>query len=630
MSFKKFLARIILFTLCLNVHEVKSNILHTQSTIADSLLALYINTSDDFAKVDLLNELCIVARMINGDSSLFYGRKGLELAEEIGYIKGKCKNLIDLGTTYILTKNDVSKALESYIEAVQISENHEIAEIQGLALNLIGMVYLEYLDDADKALEYGMEAWEILKETNNQKLICGNLNNIGYTYSKIGRYQESLFYFFKSIDYNSDSDSGLSTTFNNIADVYLHLFDYNSVISYSDKSIHIAKRNHDFYNLSLAQKTLSEAYLKLSKYDSALKYGMLSYRYADSLGYKKNELESVINLKNIYSVIDEFDKAFYYSNLAYQLSSDINSDEKLKEVNRLLLREKEVENKVLIKERAFQDTLIRNQKIGIFFTSLVVVIVFILGYRLRKANQNIVGVNLSLENEVKNRTIELKESNRELVTFFYNSSHALKSPLVTVFGLVNLTHINSDENIQEVVNRIPPCLNNMMQTLKKLELMHAVMSNNGSLENISDVSVFLEEVINNHSEVANQLFISIEFNSTIKTQITVNKELIRIVLYLLIENSIIFRNMYIENKNINIELSDCRGGYMFSVIDNGIGVDVNDNKLFDMFYRGSEASTGTGLGLYIAKKATKKMNGSLFIDKNSKDKTRVNLFIPKS
>ncbi|HLZ16844.1 MAG TPA: HAMP domain-containing sensor histidine kinase, partial [Cyclobacteriaceae bacterium] len=48
------------------------------------------------------------------------------------------------------------------------------------------------------------------------------------------------------------------------------------------------------------------------------------------------------------------------------------------------------------------------------------------------------------------------------------------------------------------------------------------------------------------------------------------------------------------------------------VTDNGQGIDEEHQaKIFDMFYRASERTKGSGLGLYILKRAVERLNGTI-------------------
>jgi signal transduction histidine kinase len=49
-----------------------------------------------------------------------------------------------------------------------------------------------------------------------------------------------------------------------------------------------------------------------------------------------------------------------------------------------------------------------------------------------------------------------------------------------------------------------------------------------------------------------------------------------------------------------------------SVVDNGQGIDeTHQAKIFDMFYRANERIKGSGLGLYILKRAVERLNGTI-------------------
>jgi signal transduction histidine kinase len=48
------------------------------------------------------------------------------------------------------------------------------------------------------------------------------------------------------------------------------------------------------------------------------------------------------------------------------------------------------------------------------------------------------------------------------------------------------------------------------------------------------------------------------------------------------------------------------------VRDNGSGIDIEiADKIFNMFFRGTQRSNGAGLGLYIAKEAIKRLQGEI-------------------
>jgi len=63
-----------------------------------------------------------------------------------------------------------------------------------------------------------------------------------------------------------------------------------------------------------------------------------------------------------------------------------------------------------------------------------------------------------------------------------------------------------------------------------------------------------------------------------------------------------------ENPIINISVKTNREKAIIAINDNGIGIDQdNKEKVFEMFYRATTLSSGTGLGLYIVKETLEKL-----------------------
>jgi len=80
-----------------------------------------------------------------------------------------------------------------------------------------------------------------------------------------------------------------------------------------------------------------------------------------------------------------------------------------------------------------------------------------------------------------------------------------------------------------------------------------------------------------------------------------------------------------------LEVVDHNGGVLLLVKDNGICIDeVHINRVFEMFFRGSEHSKGIGLGLYIVKKAVEKLKGHITFESSCGQGTSVLIWLPLS
>ncbi|MFT7230588.1 MAG: signal transduction histidine kinase, partial [Bacteroidia bacterium] len=97
----------------------------------------------------------------------------------------------------------------------------------------------------------------------------------------------------------------------------------------------------------------------------------------------------------------------------------------------------------------------------------------------------------------------------------------------------------------------------------------------------------------------------------------------------IISNAIKYKDNSKENAFIAINV-DCSIDFAtISIEDNGIGIDEkNQGRIFDMFYRATNLSTGSGLGLYITKDAIEKINGTMKIESELTHGTKFSITIP--
>ena len=106
---------------------------------------------------------------------------------------------------------------------------------------------------------------------------------------------------------------------------------------------------------------------------------------------------------------------------------------------------------------------------------------------------------------------------------------------------------------------------------------------------------------------------------------------LKIIFSYLFSNSINFRDPQKENQFIRVNVSTSPQQTVISVLDNGIGIAVDQiPHVFDMFVRNHESSAGAGLGLYVVKEVVEKLKGSIEIDSLFGEWTRVDITIPNS
>jgi signal transduction histidine kinase len=109
-----------------------------------------------------------------------------------------------------------------------------------------------------------------------------------------------------------------------------------------------------------------------------------------------------------------------------------------------------------------------------------------------------------------------------------------------------------------------------------------------------------------------------------------NDELrISILLKNILSNSIKYLNPKLEDNFLKITISTDARKACLQIEDNGIGIDKElIPRVFDMFFRGTQLSEGSGMGLYIVKQTIEKMGGTISVESEPGIGTKFLLILP--
>jgi PAS domain S-box-containing protein len=234
---------------------------------------------------------------------------------------------------------------------------------------------------------------------------------------------------------------------------------------------------------------------------------------------------------------------------------------------------------------------------------------------------NILGVSLSVtditprkkdEAIIKQQNIELQKTNAELDRFVYSASHDLKAPLSAILGIVQVAQIDPEGSSRDTyIQMIEKNVKRLLHVIKDL----TNFSRNARLEIIKekiDLKEMTEELTGAFAYLKNSSHIKFYYEIDSNNNFISDKLRIQILLNNLLSNAIIFHNIKQESPFIKISTKQHDNKITICVEDNGPGIDKKyHQKIFDMFYRASTTSMGSGLGLYISKGIVEKLNGSI-------------------
>lgn len=223
---------------------------------------------------------------------------------------------------------------------------------------------------------------------------------------------------------------------------------------------------------------------------------------------------------------------------------------------------------------------------------------------------------------------ELKIRNAELDNFVYKVSHDLRAPLSSVLGLVNLSRLqgNTDNPLEyiDIIGEKILALDNFIGD---------VLSHSKNLKMEVDISrVDLRKIIE-------QSFTDLGYLEGAKvTKRTVRIEGIEFysdrwriseIFRNLISNAIKYRKPDSGDSEIVIKISVDHLCADITFSDNGIGIKESSLKrIFEMFYRATDQSEGSGIGLYIVKNAVEKIGGQIKVASKPGEGTRFHILLP--
>ncbi|SFD55695.1 PAS domain S-box-containing protein [Chitinophaga sp. CF118] len=225
---------------------------------------------------------------------------------------------------------------------------------------------------------------------------------------------------------------------------------------------------------------------------------------------------------------------------------------------------------------------------------------------------------------------DLKKIKMEMDRFVYSISHDLRAPLTSMLGVLQL--IQSEVTDTLVLSD----LQLIEGSIKKLDgfiLDILDYSRNSRLE-IKLQAVCFNDITN---EVMNHLKYMGKGKTTIDIRVDINEDLyfysdkgrLTIILNNLISNAMRYCNPEVAHPFVEINITSTSREVNIRVKDNGIGIsEENQQKIFDIFYRVSSNSIGSGLGLYIVKEVVAKLSGSIQLQSSPGKGSEFSIHLP--
>jgi signal transduction histidine kinase len=241
---------------------------------------------------------------------------------------------------------------------------------------------------------------------------------------------------------------------------------------------------------------------------------------------------------------------------------------------------------------------------------------------------------LKITRALERSNVRLEEQknkiNAELDFLIYSISHDLRSPLMSVKGLIAL--ISETEDISENVKNYLKMANGSIDRLDQTIYDILEYSKNSRTDvqfekfNIREVV----ELINTDLKFYDDNRVDFQINIIGAEEIYTDKKRIITVVKNLVSNAVKYSKTSFETSFVKFETRQSPEYIELIVSDNGIGIPKDQHqRIFEMFYRVSSGRIGSGLGLFIVKEILEKLGGTIAVESEPNIGSTFTVRLPK-
>jgi signal transduction histidine kinase/Tfp pilus assembly protein PilF len=519
---------------------------------------------------DALNQLSLLQRR-NGEfgTAKSLAERAQMISNKINYEKGKGDSSYNIGLIY-KEQEKYSEALPYFTEAVHFYGKIEEYELHIKSLHLVGNLYEGFHDFKNAFLAYN-EALSEAEEHKNNDLIS------------------DIYLSLASINLKSEKVSKASQLI--------------------DKCIKLKEALKQEEKLASAYYLAGKIKSKAGKLDKAGYSFMTALSLFTEYNLQSGMVESMEKLGGVNFKLGKIQEAIGLLEEAVQLAEKSNLKTTLFKCHHLLFQCFKPVNTSKALFHLEEYVKLKEEENNKYIQNLVD------GYEVISQMEDI---EKDAEIEQEKASI-IEKKNTELDSFFYRVSHDLKGPIASLLGLSDLV----DKDIKDPDARYFFKMYDHQIRRLNMIVMELINITELNYRDIKLTPINFYEIVDNcisaYAYMPN--YSKISFTVDIESNIYFKSEwyIINTILQNLIENSIKYIDEEKEQSKVEIKIFKKKENIHIKISDNGDGIGPeHQNKIFDMFYRASEKGSGTGLGLFIMKRAIERLKGEVSVQSEIK------------
>lgn len=256
-------------------------------------------------EIDIILKEANELRYIDSKRGIETLKHAIDLCKEIHYVFGeKLANLYIAHCYHNIGKGD--KAILLLIDSLRYFIIEEFYDLQWMAYNVLGVLFLhvgdiersmDFHDNAQVAAEKIDFGKKYHEEFTSKKAIVMTFNNIAENYKKLGQYEDALAYCKKAYDIDEKFDYALTRglIILSLGEVYYELEEYEKVGELSFQALeYLKKYNHTIAEAD-AYKLIALSLWKKGHYDKADEYFHIAMELNEKEALPNYKIEALIS-----------------------------------------------------------------------------------------------------------------------------------------------------------------------------------------------------------------------------------------------------------------------------------------------------------------------------------------------
>lgn len=307
--------------------------LKSQTNI-DSLRKEIASAKHDSVRVTALVGLSkIELKSGNIDSARVLSEKALLLSEKIKFTRGIAISAYNLGNA-LSDQGLELQAIEKYKTAMTHFAILKDYKTKGAALNNIGYTF-NRLGNYPEALRHHFLALKIYDQLKDEKGRAISMNNIGNVYSYLANYAEALNYCKQALDIRLKLglNKELARSYLNMGIIYRETRHLDSAMRLYKLALHHSELGNDLQGIASARNNIATIYTDKKDHAEALKQYFAAIAIEEKYGFHIGLAGSYINIAWCFIYMKKYAEAQKYLKLGMGLASKMNAREWLKNCN---------------------------------------------------------------------------------------------------------------------------------------------------------------------------------------------------------------------------------------------------------------------------------------------------------